>query len=326
VEWTASVSGAVEAAPTRHGKSAYLATRNGLVYRVDTVERQSQLIYDAKDVSLSGYGASPAVADEHVYLAMVEGKLQRVSLETKEPVWSKPLKGQVYAPLTLAGNVLLVGENEGHLSAWDAPSGELLWEQRLPGEILNRPVVSGQTVIVTTVNGYVAAYSLTGEHLWEFQPGGETALGTPLVADGRLYLVSAEGDVHVYALSDRKKLWGFEVNSEIRADPVLVGDLLLVGALDGNLYAVREGRLVDKLAVGAAINCTPAVDGNRVFLLDDEGRISRAAIEDDAFKLRWRYELLSESGKPMRLRVAPLIIDDMVLVASESGELSMLRD
>ena len=89
--WETSVSGAVEAEPTRVGNQIYIATRNSLVYRVDVGEMELELLYDARSRSLSGFASSPLLHDGHMFLAMVEGKLMRVAIKGGKVAWSKSL-------------------------------------------------------------------------------------------------------------------------------------------------------------------------------------------------------------------------------------------
>jgi len=326
--WETSVSGAVEAEPTRVGDQVYIATRNSLVYRVDMTNLKLELLYDARGESLSGFASSPLLHDDHMFLAMVEGKLMRVAMKGGKVAWSRSLPGRVYAPLTLSGQMLFVGDISGHISAWDAPSGSLLWQHLLSGEIRSRPVVAEGKVFVTTSTGHLYAYDLSGELVWDMVPGveGRTQLGTPLVKDGRLYVCSADGVIHAFDLATRKELWRYRVPAEVRSDPVLSGDLFFLGALDGYVYAIRKGKLVAKLKIGGSVLCSPAVSGSRVIALNDTGRILRAEFRDDKFITHWRYELDEKAEHDLRMLVAPLLTGDRVLVIPESGQLFLLRD
>jgi outer membrane protein assembly factor BamB/tetratricopeptide (TPR) repeat protein len=326
--WESAVSGAVEAPPTRVGDSIYIATRNSLVYRVDLAKKKLVSIFDARGESLSGFASSPLLHDDHMFLAMVEGRLLRVSMKSGEIVWSKPLPGRVYAPLTLSGQMLYVGDISGHVSAWDAPSGELLWQHPLAGEIRSRPVVAEGKVFVTTSKGHLYAFDLSGEMVWDTVPGdeGRTQLGTPIVRDGRLYVSSADGMLFAYDLKTRKQVWSYRVPGGIRSDPVASGDVFFVGALDGYLYAIREGKLVDRIEIGASVVCSPAVDGTRILVLNDAGRILRAEFKDDEFVTQWRYEIDQTGKDELRMLVPPLLVGDRVLVIPESGRLYLLRD
>jgi len=326
--WESSVSGAVEAEPTRIGDSVYIATRNSLVYRIDMAKMRLELLWDARGESLSGFASSPLLQDDHMFLAMVEGKLMRVSLKDKKVVWKKPLPGRIYAPLALSGQMLFAGDVSGHLTAWDAPSGELLWQHPLSGEIRSRPIVAEGKVFVTTSTGHLYAYDLSGELVWDVVPGveGRTQLGTPLVRDGRLYVCRADGTLHAFDLATRKEVWRVSVPAEIRSDPVLAGDLFFLGALDGFVYVIKGGKLMTKLEVGGSILCSPAVSGGRLIALNDTGRILRAEFRDGKFVTRWRYELDEDAEEDFRMRVPPLLTGDRVLVIPESGQLFLLRD
>ncbi|MEN8148780.1 MAG: PQQ-binding-like beta-propeller repeat protein [Planctomycetota bacterium] len=326
--WETALSGAVEAEPTRVGDMIYIATRNGLVYRVDVSKMQLSVVYDGRNASLSGLAASPLIHDGQMYLALVEGKLLKVDPEDGKVAWAKPVPGRVYAPLSISGQMLFVGDASGHLTAWDAPSGELLWKRTVTGEIRSRPVVSDGRVYVTTSRGHLYAFDLSGAPVWEARPGGDrqARLGTPMLGDGRLYVCGSDGVLYALDPSTRKLIWSCRVPAEVRSDPVRGGGLFFLGAMDGHVYAIREGRLVAKLEVGGAVLASPAVSGNRVIALSDSGRILRAEFSENKFRTLWRYELDKTSEQGLRMEVAPVLTGDRVLVIPESGQLFLLKD
>jgi outer membrane protein assembly factor BamB len=68
--------------------------------------------------------------------------------------------------------------------------------------------------------------------------------------------------------ADGKGLWTFQTGAEVRSSPVIVGDRLLLGSYDTNLYCLskRSGKLLWKFATDNYVHGTPLVSGGVVYV------------------------------------------------------------
>jgi outer membrane protein assembly factor BamB len=110
-------------------------------------------------------------------------------------IWATPAiyEGVVYAP-TDGGRILAV----------DQASGEILWEKQLPGPTWQSPVIVDDVLLQGDCNGVLHAYDVSEPgvdppELWSVQLEG-CIESTPAVFEGRIF-VGARGGAF-YAIGD----------------------------------------------------------------------------------------------------------------------------
>jgi outer membrane protein assembly factor BamB len=119
--------------------------------------------------------------------------IDRSNVERLEVAWTAAVGGAT-APV-LAGDLAIVGSEDGILSAIDVHTGTVVWLGRLGDPIVTEAAVSGGRVFVHTTAGTLAAFETScgtgGETClptWTAQTGGD---GAPPLATGDLVLVEA---------------------------------------------------------------------------------------------------------------------------------------
>jgi len=121
--------------------------------------------------------------------------------------------------------------------------------------------------------------------------------------------------------------WKFATRGPVRGSPVVVGDLVLVGSGDGNLYALEasSGRERWRAALGGAVASAPAVADGLVFATSRERRVT--ALDLATGRERWRFEtgpdLPFKWGWDFWLS-SPAVADGRVFVGSGDGNLYAL--
>lgn len=330
VRWSTNLEGAVQGHPAVDGESIYVATRGSKVFRVDLAEDRKTLLLDAKG-SVSGFRADPVLDGNALYLATLEGKLRRVSRTTGETVWEQDVGGMVYAPLSLANGILLAADVGGKLLAYDVADGHLRWQKELEGEIRCRPVVDGGRVLTVTTSGHLYVHLLDDGRLeWDTAVGdGSTAFfGAPLVAGGVVYLGST--DRRLYAIDvdpgERRELWSVETGAELQTSPVMLGGTLFAATVEGTVVAIRDGQILDTMEVGGTMRNSPALDGDRILLVNDTGRLVSVSFVDGRFRTNWQFEIHDGEGRMPHVQVPPVVVGDHIVVLSESGDLFVLSE
>ena len=68
---------------------------------------------------------------------------------------------------------------------------------------------------------------------------------SPAVSNGIVYAGDLAGVLHAVDVRRGKAVWTHKTGAEIKSSPVVVGDRVLAGSYDGNLYclAARTGAL-----------------------------------------------------------------------------------
>ena len=109
-----------------------------------------------------------------------------------------------------------------------------------------------------------------------------------------------------------------------RAGPAVLNGVVLVGSLDGHLYAVRKGVLIDKVDLGGAIVASPLASDERVYVANDTGLVLGASLNGDRIEPQWRVDLATESTTQLRLRTPVVHVGTRLLVASDAGTVFLL--
>lgn len=148
----------------------------------------------------------------------------------------------------------------------------------------------------------------SGQHVqWE-APLGTTSFGNPVVADGRIFVGTNNGQPR---------------------DPAVSGDrgvMMCLRASDGELlwqdtYEKLAGEALDWPRQG--ICSSPAVDGQRVYYVNNRGEVVCADVRGDAGgpKILWRYDMLGELGVQPRFMTStnPLVVGESVYVVTSNG-------
>lgn len=112
------------------------------------------------------------------------------------------IKGGIYGTPGIHGDTVYVGTNGGRLIGLDRDSGAVRWEKRLPPPVWGSPVVVDDVLLIGDCEGFLHAYDVSDPtvdppELWTIELGG-CIEATPAVWDGRIYVGTRAG--HLYAL------------------------------------------------------------------------------------------------------------------------------
>lgn len=156
-----------------------------------------------------------------------------------EPVWRFTTERGIWAAPLLVDNALYLPSMDHNLYALNADTGEELWRVQLDGAVASTPLFYEGDLYVGSFGGKMYRINPSGEITAQFDNIGEWVWGTPAIADGVLYTADTGGRVYALemAASGFNLLWEQQVAQRaIRATPLVVGEQLIVGSRDGNLY------------------------------------------------------------------------------------------
>ena len=128
--------------------------------------------------------------------------------------WSKRLQDasssqeQRSAPTIVPSmRLVLVGTDEGVLTALELGTGKVRWKRKMPGRVSGQPVVWGPAVLVTADDGFLHALQVKdGSPVWSL-PIGTEPVSAPVVDRGRIYLQTGLDQLLVIDLRDGSEIW-----------------------------------------------------------------------------------------------------------------------
>lgn len=128
-------------------------------------------------------------------------------------------------------------------------------------------------------------YPLEGLAYFPIEPGSPLHVkGSMTPPDGLVVVPSKDRRVRGLDAGTGQLLWEFKTGGANVAQPVAVGDDVLVASLDGRVYRLRQrnGRPVwtSGFVGKGSISASPAVDEQRLFATSDDNRIAALSLED----------------------------------------------
>jgi len=298
----------------------------------------------------------PVLEDGIVYVTSpgITTTLYAISQKNGEVIWKNRQHGlHAYgsarmssSPVVLRDAVVIRGSGQfDHKDAY--PSARLLFVDRRTGSKLRTveaghvdyrrgyaplsgnhrflAIIRGEQSIrhrpplIWMLNTVVLKEAATGEDLWSFRVGD--VFGDPLI-DGDKVLVGTDGGL-LYCLNAEgpaRVAWIYDAGSPLRGTPVVSGDTVYAGALDGSIVAIHResGQLKWRCQTQSAeprafrffseITVTP---NNRLYV----GAADRSVycIDAGSGKIRWKLQVNDW------VRSRPLAIAPDVFVAAMDG-------
>lgn len=189
----------------------------------------------------------PLVHAGRVYVGTKDGGLRAFAADTGAALWAKRVGSAPLGALAVADGRLYAGVGERRFAVFDLQDGSRGWQWRLGAGARFEPAVLDRHVLFVTLEGVLYALNRKNGHL-DFRAGlpSRPASG-PLVLGGAVLVAThgtRPGESLVVAVDGRsgRRLGDLTTPAELAAQPLLVGDTLLLALKDRNaLTAVRLG-------------------------------------------------------------------------------------
>jgi eukaryotic-like serine/threonine-protein kinase len=218
-----------------YGRNFITSTRTG---RLEARSPYGEVLwtYEAGEPFLT----PPLVHRGQAFAVTQDGWVHAADAGSGQPRFKLEL-GSVAATPAAKDGLLLLPERSGELHAFDTAAREVRWTYDLGGQLWASPVCWQSHVYACAWSDAVRCLSLqTGDDVWA-HPVSARITATPVVAAGVLYLVTEAGDL--LALDARTGTPLFEENvalSPIQTSPLVLGNTVIVAALDGTVKAYRS--------------------------------------------------------------------------------------
>jgi outer membrane protein assembly factor BamB len=331
VRWHSNVgdSGANPHQPALTKDAVYGASGNGSLTRLDRATgKQLWRIETGIVVSggvVSGEGLVAVGGNKGDVLAYEEdGKLR----------WKSKMSSEVLSVSAVVDGVVIVRSGDGRIAGLNVADGKRMWlyERSTPALVVRSHagvVVQRGVVFAGFAGGKIAAIKIKdGEVLWEnfvSQPRGNTELerisditSDPVVDDEQVCAIAFQGRVACFDPAQGSPLWNREISSDkgmmlLRKYIYLTdvkGSVMTLDKTSGSTLWKNDQMLLRGLTAPYAL-------GDFVLIGDFEGYLHALNREDGRFAARIQLD----GGA---IKVAPLQLDDGLLVQTRGGELYSL--
>jgi outer membrane protein assembly factor BamB len=284
--WETKTKSELAAGPGVGGNVVVVGTSDGGVIAFDKAGKQLW----KKDVS-GEVLAVPLVTGDRVIVRTVDGRLRSLDAATgqeqwtaEEPVPRLSLRGT--APPVQAGDTVLAGFDSGKVMAFSLATGDPLWQTQVStprgrselerlADVDSAVRAEGDDGYAVGYQGRVVMFALDSGQVWW---GRELSSHRGLALDAdQLYVATSDGSVVALRRRDGTVLWQQDgLKRRGLGAPAVVGNAVVVGDFEGYLHWLDRdtGKFVARERPGRArISAAPVVDGNRVYVIDEGGRI-----------------------------------------------------
>jgi outer membrane protein assembly factor BamB len=216
------------------------------------------------------------------------------------------------------GEAMVLGEDDGTLSAVDHRTGEVWWRVGLSGRILTSPTIAGGVVVAEDAAKTVTALDLrTGRTMW--RRSFPDLASAPALAVGGLAIVPFHDRViRALRLVDGSVAWEVRTEGLVVTPPAMAEGLAVVADDDGGILALRveDGSEAWTGAIALRSDGGPAVRDDLLVLADQDSTVS--GIDARTGELRWEVSLPDFAEEPVA--IGP----DEVVVHVEEGKVFSL--
>jgi outer membrane protein assembly factor BamB len=285
--WKAEFKGEYSGGPGVGGDVVAVGTSDGDVVAFD---RTGKRLWKAK--AGGEVLAAPLVTGDRVIVRTVDGRLRALDAATGKEQWNAEeavprlsLRGT--APPVLAGDSVLAGFDSGKVVAYAVATGDVLWQTQVStphgrselerlSDVDGAVRVEGGDGYAVGYQGRVVMFALDSGQIWW---GRDLSSYRGITLDGeQLYVATSDGSVVALRRRDGTVLWQQDgLKRRGLGAPAVVGNAVVVGDFEGYLHWLDRdtGKFVAREHPGGdRISVAPVVDGGRVFVIDDGGRVA----------------------------------------------------
>jgi outer membrane protein assembly factor BamB len=253
--WKTQLSSEIISAPAIGAGMVVVRTHDGHIYGLDRTDGSRKWTYDRATVpllSLRGNGA-PMLVDGIVYSGQDNGKVIALRASDGAVLWEQTLSPgegrteidrlqDVDGQIVVADNVVYTSGYRGQTEALIAQTGRPIWTHELSS--FSGVAISASQIYLPDADSNMVALDLrSGSSEWKQDALKYRWLSEPAVQGDNVVVGDLEGWVHWLSISDGK-LTGRERLSKnpIRSAPLVVGDVVYVEDIYGELAAYRVGK------------------------------------------------------------------------------------
>jgi outer membrane protein assembly factor BamB len=298
---------------------AYLADSQ-YVYAVDLTNGAEKWRFPTKgDAKVTFYAAPSLTKDGQLivgdYSKVLHSLDPNTGAETQGKQWPFTQATDRYIGSSLVKDQTIYAPNENnYLYALD-PSGNLLWSFETQAALWAPPATDGKYLYLAAMDHNIYKLDpVSGQQVWASGDLGGAMIATPAIGpDGTLYIGNFNSELLAVSSQDGKVLWKAPAAGWVWASPLLVGDTLYFGDLNGTMHALD-------------------LDGKVKWSVQPDSATSHRAIVDKALVVNDTLYFSSETGtlfaldisngttrwsKPIggKLYAGPATVNDLILVA-----------
>ena len=271
-------------------------------------------------VERGAFEGTPAIVDQQVILADLDGKIYALDLATGEEKWVHDTgTGFTASPAVRDGRVFL-GDYLGQFYCLDLRDGQRLWEFKVEADIDASANFYGDWVLFGSQDARLYCLDAArGELVWQHELQDQIRC-MPTVVEGRCFVAGCDGQLHILRLDDGQPQATVPIESPTMVTPAVRGSHVYFGTEAGSFFCIdwRQAEVVwvFQSERGQSIRSSPAVSEDVVIFGSRDRRV--VALDPQTGAERWQF------AARQRIDASPVIAGQRVYVAAADGRLYAL--
>lgn len=268
-KWKYKTNGGIKVGVSTNGGAVYAGDDDGKFHCVDAKTGDKRWVFDTEaDIT------SAANFDGDKVLFGCGNQLLYCFDKHKggKPLWTFKLAGgPVMGSPAIINNRTFLAGCDSVLHVIETIKGQEIKSVELDGQVGSTPALAGNHLYVGTMTNQVQAIDWKeGKVVWTYEAKKKQQPFYASVAVTEDLVIAGGRDKLIHAL-DRKTgdaQWTFATGGRVDSSPVVAGQRIYVGSLDGKLYVVDlKGQKVQEIVLGRqGILASPAVSGDRLVI------------------------------------------------------------
>lgn len=260
-------------------------------------------------------GPTPAITANTLVFGTLDGSVIALNATDGNLRWKKDSGTSLYGAPGAGAGQIFVGDANGNVFCLDPASGAIIWQQRVIGAVQQAPLRSNDRLIVTTVKGYLYVLQAgSGAIIWGRQVSED--MQAPSVGAGTIF-VSVGRSLLALDWNSGATAWRYEAESEVTTQPVVAGNMVLIGTERGMLrgISIADGQERWRYQARGPLSGAPTVGGETIYFGDESGMMSAIGFDGQDI---WHFPASTS------ITAAPLLADGKLFFGTSGGSMYTL--
>jgi len=195
----------------------------------------------------TNYAGSPLIHRGIVYVTSHDGHIRSYSLRTGKTLWQARIAAAESPPI-IKGNLLYFGDGpkggNGTFRAVDLRTKRVVWRYKASGTISSGAALTETTLYFASYGGTVYALNrFSGKLRWKSGVSGATGgsvpfYSTPAVAGGKVIVGGLDGGVYALNARTGDQVWRHDASNYVYPSAAVWHGRVFIGDFSGNFYAL----------------------------------------------------------------------------------------
>ncbi|MFZ5518416.1 MAG: PQQ-binding-like beta-propeller repeat protein [Candidatus Zhuqueibacterota bacterium] len=205
-----------------------------------------------------------------------------------ELIWHFKASSAIESYLSVVDGAVFFGTKDGRIVSLDIRTGEKIGNIKM--DVASTFTVADTNVIIARRYGdkTLFSYDLRKSKMkWGVDAGDISS--EPLVFGASIIVTALYNHIDLYELRSGVRIWQTKIKEQIRSSPAVSGNIIVFGADDGVVYAVKkiDGAILWTYATGSSVVATPAIFNDTVYIGSSDRTLYALNAADGA--LKWTF-------------------------------------